>query len=37
MELASIYGAREELRKWFYSGDSVDHFIEGLPRAGLPE
>ena len=29
--------AREELRKWFYSGDSVDHFIEGLPRVGLPE
>jgi len=29
--------AREELGKWFYSEELVEHFIEGLRKAGLPE
>ena len=29
--------AREELGKWFYSEELVEHFIDGLRKAGLPE
>ena len=27
--------ARNDLRKWYYSEDLVEHFIDGLRKAGL--
>ncbi len=29
--------AREEIGKWFYSEELVEHFLDGLRKAGLPE
>ena len=29
--------AREQLRKWYYSEDLVERYIDGLRKAGLPE